>query len=153
MHIVSVKFNKKTAVTFVILAALFLIGVVLMVSTFTGMSRAQSSINVKSESDRISYLEKQGWQVKSPAISEETVIIPRTFSEVYESYNDLQIAQGFDLSQYCGNEVQLYIYEVLNYAESDYVVAHMYVYHGTVIGGDVHSTALDGFMVGLKRQK
>lgn len=153
MRIVAIKFNKKTAITIVVLASLVLIGIILMVSTFTAMHRAQSAINVRSETDRVKYLENQGWQVKSPALSEEVVIIPRTFSELYESYNDLQISQGFDLSQYCGNEVQLYTYEVENSSDGDYVLAQMYVYHGMVIGGDVHSTALDGFMIGLKQQK
>lgn len=150
MHVVSIKFNKKTAVLVVVLAALVLIGIVMLVNVFTGMNNAREIINVRNESSRVAYLSQNGWVVETPALNAEKVVIPRTFSEVFDSYNDLQVQQGFDLSQYCGTEVDVYTYKVTNYDGDDYVVAQMYVYHGTVIGGDVHSTALDGFMTGLK---
>ena len=56
------------------------------------------------------------------------------------------------LSEYCGMEVTLYTYRVLNdeYADEE-VLAQLYVSNGCVIGGDVHSTALDGFMCGIRK--
>ena len=44
----------------------------------------------------------------------------------------------------------MYTYRVTNpeYSE-DEVLAVLYVLDGKVVGGDVHSTALDGFMVGV----
>ena len=80
------------------------------------------------------------------------MLIPRTFTSVFEEYNELQKSQGFDLSRYCGMELEMYSYRVTNaeYA-GDEVLAVLYVKDGTVVGGDVHSTALDGFMVGIKQ--
>ena len=44
----------------------------------------------------------------------------------------------------------MYSYRVTNEAyDGDEVLAVLYIRNGEVIGGDVHSTALDGFMVGV----
>jgi len=152
MHILAIKFNKKTAILTVVLSALVLIGIVMLAGAFTGMQEASQLMSVRNEKQRIAYLEQNGWLVETPALSEERVVIPRTFSEIFDAYNQLQLEQGFDLSQYCGTEVELYTYRVKNFENDDYIIAQMYVSHGIVIGGDVHSTALDGFMVGLVRR-
>ena len=99
------------------------------------------------------YLEQCGWKVETPALKEETVLIPKSFSNVFETYNDLQKQQGFDLSRYAGCEVKLYTYKVLDSNLGDNVLASLYVSDGRVVGGDVHSTALDGFMCGLRQEK
>ncbi|MEG2643565.1 MAG: DUF4830 domain-containing protein, partial [Eubacterium sp.] len=73
------------------------------------------------------------------------------FSPVYDAYNKLQISQGYDLSEYCGLEAKIYTYSIVNYSGyTGKVVADLYVRNGEIIGGDVHSLALDGFMHGLK---
>ncbi len=66
-------------------------------------------------------------------------------------YNALQLQQGFDLRRYGGLICSMYTYRVLNYPSGDEnVLAALFVYRNRVIGGDIHSTALDGFMHGLK---
>ena len=40
---------------------------------------------------------------------------------------------------------------MLNYPTDDEVSAHLYVYNDKVIGGDISSAALDGFMHGLTK--
>jgi len=159
MFIYTIRFNKKKAVFAVIMAALILIGIILLVGAHDRKSEIASTqtsaapiLNVKNEKKRVAYLHQNGWSVESPALSEDTIVIPRTFSEVFENYNDLQKQQGFDLSEYCGMEVSMFTYRVLNseYSSED-VLAILYVLNGTVIGGDVHSTALDGFMCGIKK--
>lgn len=154
MLICTVKFDKKKAVFWVIMAALVIIGIVLLAGIHGRSGAAQtarSSGTLRTEKARISYLAENGWEAESPAISKESVLIPRSFSPVFETYNDLQKEQGFDLSQYCGLEVDLYTYRLVNSNIGDDVVAMLYLYNGTVIGGDVHSTALDGFMCGIKQ--
>ena len=164
MFIYTLKFDKKKAAFAVIMAALVVIGVILLVGAHdrkdadggTAQKQMQSStrsvVNVKNEKNRVAYLAQYGWEVESPAVSEDTVVIPRTFSQVFETYNELQKSQGFDLSEYCGMEVKMYTYRVTNgdYAD-DEVLAELYVCNGCVIGGDVHSTAMDGFMCGIKK--
>ena len=158
MLIYTLKFDKRKAVFCVVMAALVLIGVILLVSAHhrrvsaesTGTAQITQPARVRNEKSRVAYLAANGWKVESPAESSGTVVIPRTFSSVFEEYNNLQKRQGFDLSRYCGMEVTMYTYRVTNpeYSE-DEVLAVLYVLDGKVVGGDVHSTALDGFMVGV----
>ena len=155
MFMLTLKFNKKTAVFIVVMAALVLIGIVLLAGAHHAASERASVPDtpvtaVKNEQSRCRYLEQYGWEVESPALSSETVVIPRSFSDVFDAYNELQKQQGFDLSEYCGLEAELYTYRVTNYENDPNVVAQLYVRNGSVIGGDVHSTQLDGFMTGIK---
>ena len=150
MFMLTFKFNRKTAVFIVIMLALVLIGIVLLASAYQRSSGGAPHpvYTVKNEKSRVAYLLQYGWEVETPAVSETEVLIPRSFSDVFENYNQLQKQQGFDLSNYCGLEVELYTYTVLNYGEN--VVAQLYVLGGSVIGADVHSTQLDGFMMGVR---
>ena len=155
MLICTVKFDKKKAVFWVIMAALVIIGIILLAGAHDRGGAAQTSRSggstLRTEKARIAYLAENGWEAESPAISKESVLIPRSFSPVFETYNELQKEQGFDLSEYCGLEVDLYTYRLINSGIGDDVVAMLYLYNGTVIGGDVHSTALDGFMCGVNQ--
>ena len=161
MFIYTVKFDRKKAVFAVVLAALLIIGIILLVGALQKRAAAESggtaaeagklSDTVKNEKARVAYLAQYGWEVESPAISESTVVIPRTFSQVFEEYNELQKKQGFDLSRFCGTEVTMYTYRVRNADADDEVLAVLYVKGNRVVGGDIHSTALDGFMSGIKQ--
>lgn len=150
MFMLTFKFNRKTAVFIVIMIALVLVGIILLASAHHASRQTQPEpvYTVKNEKNRVAYLRQYGWEVASPAVSESDVLIPRSFSDVFQAYNELQKQQGFDLSDYCGLEVKLYTYQVLNYGEN--VVAQLYVLSGSVIGADVHSTQLDGFMMGVR---
>ena len=78
-------------------------------------------------------------------------MLPRTFDGVFGDYNALQKQQGFDLSIYAGETCSVYTYRVMNYAgTSDTVLAQLFVYRTRVIGCDIHATAMDGFMHGLR---
>ena len=151
MFVLTVKFDRKKAVFCVIMVALLLIGLVMLAGAAHTRRELQSrpAVSVKNEASRIHYLEQNGWEVESPALGEARVLIPREFSDVLLAYNELQKAQGFDLSRYGGQEVEVYTYKVPGY-EDDEVVAQLYVSDGEVIGGDVHSTRLDGFMTGIR---
>ena len=156
MLIWTLKFDRKKAAFWVIMAALVIIGIILLLGTrshaapaASGSAKAASS--VKTEKARVAYLSDCGWTVESPALKEETVRIPKEFSPVFEEYNKLQKQQGFDLSKYSGKEVKLYTYKVVGSKLGDNVLAMLYICNGAVIGGDVHSTALDGFMCSLKQ--
>ncbi len=155
MLIWTLKFDRKKAAFWVVMAALVIIGIVLLLGARNGNVRASSgggTPSAKSEKARVAYLADCGWTVESPALKEETVLIPKSFSPVFEEYNELQKKQGFDLSRYAGKEVTMYTYKVARSNLGDNVLAVIYVSGGSVIGGDVHSTALDGFMCALKQK-
>lgn len=156
MFIFTTKFNRKKAVVAVVVLAVILIAVVLIAGS-VGRANSDSKETaaltavVKNNDQRIKYLNSLGWEVDKKALEEQNVVIPRDFSDVYKKYNDIQLAQGFDLSKYGGIEATRYTYKVLNYPDCDSnVVADIIVYRNHVIAGDVQSNALDGFMVGLK---
>lgn len=155
MFICTLKFDRKKAIFVIAMAALVLIGIILLVGAFTGGAKneAKAALSARSEKGRAAYLADCGWTVETPALSEDTVLIPKQFSPVFEEYNELQKQQGFDLSDYCGMEVTMYTYRVLDSGREGDVLAVLYVLNGAVIGGDVHSTALDGFMCGVKAVK
>ena len=101
--------------------------------------------------ERLSFLTACGWEADPGSEQEQIIHIPTSFPPVYEDYNALQLQQGYDLRDYAGKDCTLYTYDVMNWPdESQTVLANLYVFKGRVIGGDVHSTNLDGFMIGVK---
>lgn len=102
---------------------------------------------IKTNEDRIKFLEQFGWQVENEPEEEVTVKIPRTFDNVLTSYNNIQLHQGLDLTKYSGKEVSRYTYKVTNYPDySGDVKANIIVYRNRVIGGDICSADVDGFI-------
>lgn len=149
MFVLTMKWNKKTAVLIVAAAAL-LLAVIIMLCGKSGAPSGAGQL-LDTNDARVSFLESLGWEIDSEPVEEKCIVIPQEFSAVYEEYNRLQQAQGFDLSNFCGMEATIYTYAVHNYeGYVGGVVADVYICKGELIGGDIHSLALDGFMHGLK---
>ncbi len=109
--------------------------------------------NAKTNSNRLIFIKKAGYTVLSNEPTSKTVVIPAVFYDVYENYNTLQQSAGYDLSIYKGCEVTIYTYSIN--PPSDYTgecVVNLIVYNDRVIGGDISSVALGGFMLPLKKQ-
>lgn len=105
---------------------------------------------IKTNEDRIAFLGQFGWTVDSEAVEEVTMRLPREFDKLMTTYNELQKRMGLDLSKYCGREVVRYTYNVTNYPNYDgRVNANVIVYNGRVIGGDISSADVDGFIAGF----
>ena len=106
---------------------------------------------VKTDEDRITFLESFGWQVAPEPVSVEEMLIPETFDESYAEYLSLQQSQGFDLTEYCGKRVKRYTYAITNYPTGESgVQISILVYKNKVVGGEVLSPQLNGFLHGLK---
>lgn len=103
------------------------------------------------EVQRQEFIDSLGWEVPQEYDTCRVVIIPEKFDEVYENYNKLQKQQGFDLEEYKGKTVEIFSYPVYNYDGEKNVMMNLMVCDGMLIGGDVCSTKLDGFMHGLKK--
>lgn len=101
-----------------------------------------------SEDEYILFLNQLGWQVEEKCIEKETITIPEEFDDVYLRYNEIQKKAGFDLEKYKGNRAMRYTYVVTNYPENvdGEVRANLIIIGGEVVGGDVMTVNLNGFM-------
>ena len=156
MFIFTARLSRKRLV--VAAAALILFcGAALAVSTSdsdhsVGASTVSAApTKVKTNEDRIAYLEHFGWQVSSEPVSVEELLIPETFDETYEEYLTLQQSQGFDLTELCGKRVKRCTYEITNYPTGETgVQISILIYKNKVVGGEVLSPQLNGFLHGLE---
>lgn len=104
-----------------------------------------------SNEDRIAFLGAYGWEVSTEPVEVKEVLIPEEWTDVYEKYNELQTAQGLDLSKYKGCRAKLWCYSVSNHPNAtENVLAHLIIYDNRVIAGDIANTTLDGFMHGFE---
>lgn len=150
MFVLTLKWNKKIALLVIMAIAVLLCAIIFSIGSGGSDGGPSVSSKVKTNEDRVKFLQSLGWEVDEAPIGEKTVVIPKEFSEIYDTYNQLQLDQGYDLSDYCGLEATIYTYTVTNYTGyTGNVVADLYVMNYEVIGGDIHSLAIDGFMHGL----
>ncbi|MCD8383136.1 MAG: DUF4830 domain-containing protein [Clostridiales bacterium] len=95
------------------------------------------------------YLAALGWETDG-LVSTDQVALPDAFTSEYEDYLSVQADGGFDLLPYAGETVTRYTYAVANYPSGEEgVLADLLVLDGAVVGGELRSAALDGFMTGL----
>lgn len=105
---------------------------------------------IKGEGDVAEFLKQFGWNVADKPTEVKDVTIPSEFDRIFTSYNEIQKQQGFDLSKYKRKNVKRYTFELTNYGDYDgKVYANILVYRNRVIGGDVCSADMTGFMHGF----
>ena len=112
--------------------------------------RAPAS-SLRSTEDRCAYLASLG--LRADPVSEELrpVALPARFDALLEDYNALQLSQGFDLRAAAGRTCLCCSYDLVGFPDWDgRVIATLYLFRGRVIGGDVHTAAVDGFMRPLR---
>ena len=108
---------------------------------------------VKTNDDRVAFLSQFGWTVKGEPVESTEVIIPAEFDKVFTGYNEIQRRQGLDLSKYKKKKVMRYTYEVTNYEGAEGTVyANIIVYRNRVIGGDICSADVTGFIHGFEKK-
>ena len=106
---------------------------------------------VKSATDAMNFLSQFGWTVNGATVETVKVTIPKEFDKVFTSYNEIQRAQGLDLSKYKKKELTRYTFEVTNYKDYDgKVYANVLVYRNRVVGGDICSADVSGFVHGFE---
>lgn len=106
---------------------------------------------VKDAADVASFLSQFGWQVKAEPIEVKEVVIPSEFDRIFTNYNEIQKQQGLDLTRYKRKTATRYTMEITNYGDYEgKVYANVIVYHNRVIGGDICSADVSGFMHGFE---
>lgn len=106
---------------------------------------------VKSADDAASFLSQFGWTVDAGGVECAQVTIPAEFDKIFAGYNEMQKAQGLDLSKYKKKAVTRYTFTVTNYKGYEGTVyANVLVYRNRVIGGDICSADVSGFIHGFE---
>ncbi len=109
---------------------------------------------VKSSADASAFLAQFGWTVDGARAESVKVTIPAEFDKVFAAYNELQKTQGLDLSKYKKKELTRYTFEVTNYPDyKGKVYANVLVYRNKVVGGDICSADVSGFIHGFEGVK
>ena len=104
---------------------------------------------IKSNEDRVEFIESFGIKVKAEPVSEESFSMPDNFDRVIMGYNQIQKSQGLDLTKYRGKKVTHYQYEVTNYDYEGTVYVNLIIHRNKVIAADISSLAGGGFVSSL----
>lgn len=123
----------------VILASL-IIALILIGQLFTIKA---GGIDGSTNAIRTEYIKSLGYNIDETTLSAKEIVIPESFSEVYERYNALQKKAGFDLSVFKGKEASVYTYRL---SENEETVINIIVSDNIIIGGDISSVRLNGDM-------
>lgn len=110
------------------------------------------SLSASTQDELISFVSSLGYTVKNEPDTVEEIIIPEEFDNIYEQYNELQKSSGLDLSWYKGCTAKKWTFTITDYPgyeERDCIKINLIVYGKRIIGGDICSVELDGFMTGL----
>lgn len=153
MMIVTAKLSKSKllAAGLLILAAIVCI---VLLSRDSGSAAAAADAHdtaAKTNEQRVAFLASYGWQVEPDPVQTQEVRIPKEFPDILTRYNEVQTAQGFDLTRYAGKTAKRYVYRVTNYPDAPgEVLATLIVCKNKIIGGDLCSSAQDGFLHGFQ---
>lgn len=157
MFILSVKSVRlKKLAGILLVAAIIIIGgtvAVMSKKSVTVGSFSDISVNAGTHEERKSFFSQFGWEISDEPLEVKETVIPQEFDDTYESYNELQKKQNFNLEKYKGIRVKAWSYEIFNYpdrqASDGKIRGNLLTCNGKVIGGDICSVELDGFMHGF----
>ena len=160
MFVYSLRAGTIKLIGIVCVALTVLITLIAFVPTYTTSSQASATAGelhysydkIKSTEDVIQFLSQFGWEVAPDPIEVKDVVIPSEFDKIFSAYNEIQKEQGLNLSKYKSRQVCRYTLAVTNYQGYEGTVyANVLVYRNRVIGGDVCSADVTGFVHGFER--
>lgn len=156
MFVYSVKASSVRFFVAMSLSVILLLALILFIPAYEPISASTASDQtigydkIKTDEDRQSFLKDLGWDVESEPLECVKVTIPSEFDAVFTEYNNLQKMQGLDLSKYKRKSVTRYTYEVKNYdGYEGKVYANLLIYKNRIVGGDICSADVNGFVTTL----
>ena len=134
-----------------------LITIIAFVPTYTVDATVDAAANssevsynydkVKNVEDVKDFLKQFNFECAKDAVEVTEITLPSQFDGVLYDYNEIQKRQGLDLSHYKGKKLTRYTLEITNYPEyKGTVYANVITYKNKVVGGDICSADLDGFI-------
>ena len=134
---------------------LLLLFLALLISFFVLLdflsAKAKVSANIYTDNvSRVEFIKSLGLDPKEEVFSEKEIVIPKNFSDVFLNYNEIQKSAGYDLEDYSGFSAKVYKYFLPNFRnETAYV--NLIIVDGKIVGGDISSAELNGFMLPLRK--
>ena len=142
----------------VCVALAVLVALIVFVPTYDADASVYETVSynyekIKTDDDVEKFIGQFGWQVGAEPHESVDVTIPETFDKIFSAYNQIQKQQGLDLSSYKRKKVKRYTYLIENYPDYEgKVYANVLVYRGRVIGGDICSADVEGFIHGFEKK-
>lgn len=157
MFVISLKSDIVKRLSLVAIVAVFaVIGGIVAVSTnevATVGNFSDVSLKGSTHQERAAFFGNFGWMISDEPTEIKETVIPEEFDATYERYNTLQKEQNLDLEKYKGKRVKSWSYDILNYPgyeDSEGIIkGNLLTYEGKIIGGDICSVELGGFMHGF----
>ena len=152
MYVFTFSFKLLSRKTFAaVLAAVAAVSAVIIINSEFGADSKSSAVVCSDAFSVSEYLNSFGVEIDAEEVVADEITVPEQFNDVYESYNKVQKAQGFDLSGYKGCKLARYTFPVTNYSdENQNVFAEVLLYDGVVVAADIYSTNAEGFIKALK---
>ena len=135
--------TKKSVIVTVVLTGLVFILVII------GLSNSP----IGDEETAWQYVLALGWRIERKAMAVEKMTVPLQFDEEYMEYNKLQNQAGFNLEAYRGKVVARYTFKIVQQNGAETLRVNVLVFRGKVIGGDICTIELPGFMMPLDANK
>ncbi len=158
MFVVSLSSKKfRKIFSFIFVAIVFVGGLVVLFSSGNPPENTSLAVNNSAENMQqiFEFISELGWEVSPEPDEVREIVIPKEFDDVYKNYNEIQKAQGYDLQAYAGQRVKSWTFTVLNYPgfeEKEFIKLNILVCDNEIIGGDVCSVELNGFMHGFIKE-
>jgi hypothetical protein len=152
MFVYSIRASTLKFFGFIVFTLALLIGILAIGEGSTVVVWASGEINyggIKTNEDRVAFIEQFGLKVESEPIEEVPFAMPDSFDRVILGYNELQKKQGLDLSKYARKKVTRYSYKVTNYDSEGETYANLFVYRGKIVACDISSASPEGFVLPL----
>ncbi len=150
MFVLTTRLRKKRAILVGALVILLIAGGLL----WRGLSRGTEATGetvLRDNEERITYLRELGWEVDEEPIESMELALPEELTGSYAAYNELQLAQGFDLRDYLGKSVSRWTYQVRNYPDRpEDVQLNLYLCEDRPIAGDIIAGGEGGFQGTLR---
>lgn len=154
MFVYSVKTSKAKIFSVVLAIAVSVAAIVFVMNKKQEPATNDTAISYKAENaaERAAFLSQFGWKISEDPVEVSEVIIPADFDAGYLEYAEMNKAQGLDLEPYKGMRAKRWTYDIFNYPgleNQSGVQANLLVFEGRIIGGDICSLDLGGFMHGF----
>lgn len=107
--------------------------------------------NISNEEDMANFLSHFGYEIDLQSLNTYEIEIPEEFNSIYETYNEIQRAQGLNLKRYAGDDATAYVFKISNYEYQGEVFATLIIRNNRIIAGDICSKDGEGFVHGFKK--